>query len=176
MTYFQAKQKYNIKPFNDADKDGIFNLIDCRPFDKSRQGIIHAISGYDKENKAKLMIKEAKELLEEANFAYQSGDINLGKELEQQALELAKQSELLLKTGKSEIDTEKKRIASNVKKGLEVKKQKRVKTYTPPFFIVRKEPVEKLYTLPWIRELRKKKTEPKKSNYTPLKAPIYFVR
>ena len=177
MNYFQAKQKYNnLKPFGDADRDRVPNLIDCRVFDKNRMGIIHAISGYDTKNRARGMTKRAEELMYYANTAYQQGDTKLADELATEAVDLAKQAELLLEEGQEKISKEGRRIAGNIKRGLEVKKHRSVKTYTPPFFIVRKEPVEKLYTLPWIRELRKRKTEPKKGNYTPLKAPVYFVR
>ena len=38
MSWPQAKKKYpKMSPFGDADKDGVKNWLDCRPFDKKRQ-------------------------------------------------------------------------------------------------------------------------------------------
>lgn len=177
LNYLQAKRRYNIKPFKDSDKDGLINLFDCRPFDKNKQGLIHAIIGYDKENKAKLILRDAKKILEQAVIEYQKGNTILGEKLEQQAQDLAKQAQELFESGKTEISIEKKRIKKNIQKGLQVKKQKKIKTHTPPYFIVRKEPVEKLYTLPWIRKLRESEShEQKKSMFTPHKARIIFIR
>jgi len=39
MSWPQAKKKFpKMSPFGDADKDGVKNWLDCRPFDKRRQG------------------------------------------------------------------------------------------------------------------------------------------
>jgi len=42
LTYPQAKARFpNLHPFRDADKDGLRNMNDCRPFNRKRQGEIH---------------------------------------------------------------------------------------------------------------------------------------
>lgn len=42
MTYDEAKRKFpKMNPFGDADKDGIENWMDCRPFNKNKQGKTH---------------------------------------------------------------------------------------------------------------------------------------
>ena len=39
MNWFQAKSKFpKLNPFKDADRDGVMNMYDCKPFNKSRQG------------------------------------------------------------------------------------------------------------------------------------------
>jgi hypothetical protein len=38
-TYRYLRKKYGILPTGDDDKDGVINKKDCRPWDKSRQGI-----------------------------------------------------------------------------------------------------------------------------------------
>jgi hypothetical protein len=38
MNWSQAKSKYpKLSPFGDADRDGVKNMFDCKPFDKKRQ-------------------------------------------------------------------------------------------------------------------------------------------
>lgn len=38
LNWWQAKKRYpNLKPFGDADKDGVINILDCKPFNKKRQ-------------------------------------------------------------------------------------------------------------------------------------------
>lgn len=38
MNWFQAKTKFpKLNPFNDADKDGVINSLDCKPFNKYKQ-------------------------------------------------------------------------------------------------------------------------------------------
>jgi len=38
MNYNQAKRRYpNLNPFGDADRDGVKNMFDCRPFNKNKQ-------------------------------------------------------------------------------------------------------------------------------------------
>ena len=40
MTWSQAKRKYpNLKPYGDADRDGVKNKFDCRPFDRRLQDV-----------------------------------------------------------------------------------------------------------------------------------------
>jgi hypothetical protein len=34
-------QNKNLKPFGDADKDGVPNWLDCKPLDKKKQGFLH---------------------------------------------------------------------------------------------------------------------------------------
>jgi hypothetical protein len=47
MNWKQAKSKYpRLNPFADADKDGVANIFDCKPFDKRRQGGFHKKSGF----------------------------------------------------------------------------------------------------------------------------------
>lgn len=41
MNYPQAQRFFGLAPFGDADKDGVPNQFDCKPFDASRQGILH---------------------------------------------------------------------------------------------------------------------------------------
>ena len=39
MTWSQAKRKYpKLSPLGDADRDGVKNKFDCRPFDRKKQG------------------------------------------------------------------------------------------------------------------------------------------
>jgi len=49
MDFFQAHQKYNLKPFGDVDKDGVKNILDCKPFDPKRDGLfgrfVNVVSG-----------------------------------------------------------------------------------------------------------------------------------
>lgn len=46
LTWPQAKIRYPLlKPMKDADRDGVINLLDCRPFDKRRQGFFHKDKG-----------------------------------------------------------------------------------------------------------------------------------
>ena len=38
MNWYQAKTKYpKLNPFKDADKDGVINMLDCKPFNKKKQ-------------------------------------------------------------------------------------------------------------------------------------------
>jgi hypothetical protein len=40
LTYAQAKKKYpKMNPYGDADRDGVSNWLDCRPFDRKRQDV-----------------------------------------------------------------------------------------------------------------------------------------
>ena len=49
LTWPQAKKKYpKLHSFKDTDGDGVFNLFDCFPFDKRRQGPSHVYSEEDK--------------------------------------------------------------------------------------------------------------------------------
>ena len=42
MNWAQAKKAFpKLSPFKDADKDGIYNMFDCKPFDRKRQGPEH---------------------------------------------------------------------------------------------------------------------------------------
>jgi hypothetical protein len=45
LTWSQASQRYpkiKLNPFGDADKDGVKNWVDCKPFDKKKQDeILH---------------------------------------------------------------------------------------------------------------------------------------
>jgi len=62
MTWTQAKKRYpKINPLGDYDKDGVKNWMDCKPFDKKRQGWGHqtGMSYYDHPKKA-LKIKKVK--------------------------------------------------------------------------------------------------------------------
>lgn len=44
MNWGQAKAKYpKLNPLGDADKDGVQNWLDCKPFNKKEQGILHSI-------------------------------------------------------------------------------------------------------------------------------------
>ena len=46
LTWPQAKVRYPLlKPMKDTDRDGVINLLDCRPFDKRRQGFFHKDQG-----------------------------------------------------------------------------------------------------------------------------------
>ena len=45
MTWTQAHKKYpKMNPLGDYDKDGVKNWMDCKPFDKKRQGFQHEYS------------------------------------------------------------------------------------------------------------------------------------
>jgi len=39
LSYKKAKKKYLLKPFGDADKDGYFNVNDCKPLDPKKHGV-----------------------------------------------------------------------------------------------------------------------------------------
>ena len=59
MNWKQAKKRYpNLKPFGDADKDGVKNWLDCKPFDRKRQD--YEVLGFlleknlDEENKEEI--------------------------------------------------------------------------------------------------------------------------
>lgn len=42
MNWAQAKRAFpKLSPFGDVDKDGIYNMFDCKPFDRKRQGPEH---------------------------------------------------------------------------------------------------------------------------------------
>ena len=42
LSWKQAKEKYPLmKPYGDADKDGLKNFRDCKPFDFKRKGEKH---------------------------------------------------------------------------------------------------------------------------------------
>ena len=42
----QAKVRFPLlNPMKDADKDGVINLLDCKPFDRKRQGFFHRDQG-----------------------------------------------------------------------------------------------------------------------------------
>lgn len=42
LSWPQAKVKYPLlKPYGDADKDGLKNFRDCKPFDRTRKGKNH---------------------------------------------------------------------------------------------------------------------------------------
>ena len=46
MTWPQAKVRFpKLKPMVDTDRDGVINLLDCRPFNKRKQGIFHKGQG-----------------------------------------------------------------------------------------------------------------------------------
>lgn len=40
MNFFQASKKYVLPPFSDADNDAVVNVLDCKPFDENRDGIL----------------------------------------------------------------------------------------------------------------------------------------
>jgi len=45
LSWSQAKSRFPLmKPFGDADKDGVKNFRDCKPFDIKRQGEKHRSS------------------------------------------------------------------------------------------------------------------------------------
>lgn len=42
LSWPQAKRRHPLmNPYGDVDKDGVNNLLDCRPFNKSKQGFGH---------------------------------------------------------------------------------------------------------------------------------------
>ena len=46
MTWPQAKVRYpKMNPFRDTDRDGVPNFMDCRPFNKKKDGIVSSIKG-----------------------------------------------------------------------------------------------------------------------------------
>lgn len=45
MTWPQAKVKYpKMNPFRDTDRDGVPNFLDCRPFNKKKDGIVSSVT------------------------------------------------------------------------------------------------------------------------------------
>jgi hypothetical protein len=49
MNWTQAKKKYpSLSPLGDADRDGVQNWLDCRPFDKKRQMVKVILSKEEK--------------------------------------------------------------------------------------------------------------------------------
>jgi hypothetical protein len=51
MNWFQAKNKFNnLNPLGDADKDGLMNMFDCKPFNKKRRDEFSDV--YEKQWKA----------------------------------------------------------------------------------------------------------------------------
>jgi len=50
MTWSQAKRKYpKLSPLGDADRDGVKNKFDCRPFDRKKQGWAHKGHTFNRE-------------------------------------------------------------------------------------------------------------------------------
>ena len=46
LTWPQAKVRFpHLKPMVDTDRDGVINLLDCKPFDRTRQGRFHKGQG-----------------------------------------------------------------------------------------------------------------------------------
>jgi len=49
MDYYEAKVKHNLSAFGDVDKDGVKNVMDCKPYDPNRDGLfgraVHVITG-----------------------------------------------------------------------------------------------------------------------------------
>jgi len=46
LNWNQAKKRFpNMNPFKDADRDGVKNMFDCKPFDRKRQGFFHKDQG-----------------------------------------------------------------------------------------------------------------------------------
>ena len=68
LSWSQAKSRFPLmKPFGDADKDGVKNFRDCKPFDIKRQGLKHYML-YSEEDehglvKGKDEAKSAKKIL-----------------------------------------------------------------------------------------------------------------
>jgi hypothetical protein len=81
MNWEQARAKYHLSPSGDADKDGVINMFDCRPYNKARQGPQHemmvsrkitekefkqnkSLAKKQKESKVSLLSKRRKEIME----------------------------------------------------------------------------------------------------------------
>ena len=63
MNWFQAKSRFpKLNPFRDADHDGVINMLDCKPFDKTRDMPIKYIRGVPVKE---LTEKQKKERLKE---------------------------------------------------------------------------------------------------------------
>lgn len=46
QTWSEAKiRQPMLKPMGDVDRDGVINLLDCRPFNKRKQGFFHRDQG-----------------------------------------------------------------------------------------------------------------------------------
>ncbi len=91
LTWAQAQKKYpRLNPFGDADKDGLINMFDCKPFDKKRQGKRH--------KKSSLTLKQRQQLatLRKVDMAK---EIDKKSDLEKsmERLEKAKKEKSLLK-------------------------------------------------------------------------------
>jgi len=67
LTWPQAKIRFPLlKPFKDADRDGVKNMFDCKPFDKKRQGFVHQYGFSDVASKNIRTVKMSpKKFLEE---------------------------------------------------------------------------------------------------------------
>jgi hypothetical protein len=60
LNWEQAKKRYpNMQPFGDADRDGVINMFDCKPFDPKRQDTKVG-------NAAKLRIKKPSKIITKA--------------------------------------------------------------------------------------------------------------
>ena len=50
MNWTQAKRRYpKLNPYGDADRDGLKNWLDCKPFDKKKQGWAHRGTSFNRE-------------------------------------------------------------------------------------------------------------------------------
>jgi len=54
MNWSQAKRRYpNMKGWNDTDKDGVINSLDCKPLNKRQQGFMHTVNPRSKRSMRK---------------------------------------------------------------------------------------------------------------------------
>jgi rubrerythrin len=130
MSYDQAKAKYpRLDPFGDADRDGVKNWVDCKPFDKRRQddNIRNFISNdFEKWKKQRdrmkagipedLKLKDVKRLAEERIKSFGDKEERIIKELEY-VTERNKKDLIALKEGKN-IPT-RQSILTKLRKGLD---------------------------------------------------------
>ena len=66
MNWSQVKARFpNMNPYGDADKDGLRNKFDCKPFDIKRQGEGHEDYGFKFVYKKDKKEKSAQDIIDE---------------------------------------------------------------------------------------------------------------
>jgi hypothetical protein len=97
MSWGQAKKTYTtLNPFADADRDGVPNFMDCRPFDKKRHNIISKIQAVI--NPAVQAVQKAYISADKAVGGYLPGGVPVKKKIEETQTQTQKTTEPVTKT------------------------------------------------------------------------------